>query len=169
MGADRSLQGMLQLCILAAQAGLGQLGQLGGTLPTLRQRPQHGSTADPHHVAGHVPELDALQALRAEVDRLAAEDVHQLSDAAPGEDLVELQGLIDRLEAQYVRQVGAFDRKQGCAASGALSTGSWLRSNCRVSGPTAAEQVRVAHHLVELTVTSWIGASCRRPAGRSHT
>ena len=88
------------------------------------------------------------------VDRLGAEDLHRVPAPCLGEDLVALRRGIDRLEAEFARRLAVFDRKGGYAASGAVSATAWLRGTCRLSGPAAAERVRLARNLEALPATA---------------
>jgi len=93
------------------------------------------------------------------IDRLAAEDLDALPTTALGTDLVDLSRLSDRLHAEHARRLARFDSSQGYAPSGALSSASWLRHNCRLSGGVAAQRVQVARELQELPQTAAAFAS----------
>jgi hypothetical protein len=84
------------------------------------------------------------------VDGLAAESIDNLSDNALGSDLVDIRRQIDRLEAEFLRRLYRFDRNHGALAEGAVSTVSWLRGTCGVTGATAAQRVGMARALAEL-------------------
>lgn len=92
--------------------------------------------------------------LHAALDGCAAEAVSELPDAALAEDLVELRRAADRVEAEFARRLAVFDRRKVCHREGALSTTSWLRHRCKLSGAGAAERVAMARHLAELPQTA---------------
>ena len=96
----------------------------------------------------------SLAELHAAIDRCASEPLAELPDAALAEDLVELRRGVDRLEAEFARRLRPFDKHHGCAAEGAISTVSWLRHRCRISGGAATERVAMARHLAELPQTA---------------
>jgi hypothetical protein len=88
------------------------------------------------------------------VDALAAQPVDGLSDGGLGSDLVDIRREIDRLEGEFLRRLHRFDRSHGALADGAVSTVSWLRGRCGVSGSVAAQRVRMARVLAELPEAS---------------
>lgn len=89
-------------------------------------------------------------ALTAAVDELAAEPIDGLSDGALGDDLVDIRREIDRLEGEFLRRLYRFDRSHGALAEGPVSTISWLRHRCGVSGTMASQRVRMARVLADL-------------------
>jgi hypothetical protein len=93
---------------------------------------------------------------------LASEEVDGVGGHELGDELVCMCRLMDRLEAEFVRRVERFDRGRGALSEGAVSTVSWLRATCGLTGGGAAERVRMARMLARLPRTS---ASFR--AGRS--
>jgi Domain of unknown function (DUF222) len=95
-----------------------------------------------------------LTELHSALDGCAAETVGELANAALAEDLVELRRAADRVEAEFARRLAVFDRRKGCRLEGAISTTSWLRHRCHLSGGASAERVAMARHLVELPQTS---------------
>ena len=105
--------------------------------------------------------------LHSGLDGCAAEAVGELSDAALAEDLVELRRAADRVEAEFARRLAVFDRRKVCHREGALSTTSWLRHRCKLTGGAAAERVAMARHLAELPQTA--AAFGRGEVGYEHT
>jgi hypothetical protein len=101
-------------------------------------------------IAGALTPIDKLA---ADIDELAAEDVQQLADGVLGTDLVALRRLVDRIEAEFIRRVERFDRTHGALADGAVSTVSWLRAGCGLTGAAAADRVRMARVLPDLPQT----------------
>jgi hypothetical protein len=91
------------------------------------------------------------------VSGLAAQPIDHLSDHAIGDDLVEIRRQVDRLEAQFIRRLHRFDRNHAARAQGAVSTVSWLRGTCGLSGAAAVERVRMARVLDDLAevTASW--------------
>jgi hypothetical protein len=95
-----------------------------------------------------------LAELHAALDGCAVEAVEELHNAALAEDLVELRRAADRVEAEFARRLAVFDRRKGCHLDGAISTTSWLRHRCRLSGAASSERVAMARHLAELPETA---------------
>jgi Domain of unknown function (DUF222)/HNH endonuclease len=92
--------------------------------------------------------------LHAALDGCAADGVGEITDAALADDLVELRRAADRVEAEFARRLAVFDRRKACHREGAISTTSWLRHRCKLSGAAAAERVAMARHLAELPQTA---------------
>ncbi len=84
------------------------------------------------------------------VDTLAAEPIDELSDGALGSDLVDIRRQIDRLEGEFLRRLDRFDRSHGALADGAVSTVSWLRAHCGVTGSVAMQRARMARGIADL-------------------
>ncbi len=100
------------------------------------------------HVADHTDDIaDA-------VSGLAAESIEHLSDHAIGRDLVDIRRQIDRLEAEFIRRVHRFHHNHGAIAEGGVSTVSWLRATCGLTGAAAAERMRMARVLDDLPQTT---------------
>ncbi|HET9081298.1 MAG TPA: hypothetical protein VFO01_12390, partial [Trebonia sp.] len=85
--------------------------------------------------------------LASAIDELTGEDLHALGGAALGDSIVELSGLIGRLQAERLRRLAVFDAQGAAAATGARGTAGWLRWRCRTGGGQAATQVSVARAL----------------------
>jgi hypothetical protein len=92
--------------------------------------------------------------LSTAVDALAAESLEGLPDSALGNDIVDIRREIDRLEGECLRRLHRFDRSHGALAEGAVSTVSWLRVRCGVTGAVAAHRVRMARVLADLPTAS---------------
>ena len=89
--------------------------------------------------------MDAIASLAAAIDELAnAELVGRL-----GTELIELERLRARLDAQISRRVGEFDRSLECTLSGHRSAAAWLGERCRVGSIDAHARVRVARQVRE--------------------
>jgi hypothetical protein len=69
----------------------------------------------PHPAPPAPPQLparsDRLAGLPAVLDELEAEDLDQLSDTALAEQLLNLRGLADRLDGQWLRRLAAVDAR----------------------------------------------------------
>lgn len=95
-----------------------------------------------------------MSTLISAIDEYAGADLGAFPDAALAADLADLRGAIDRLEAQWLRRLAAFDARGGAAADGAVSTAAWLRGTCRLAPGAARERVVVARELAELPATA---------------
>ncbi len=96
---------------------------------------------------------DARDRLTSAVDALVAEPIEGFSTHALGADVIDIRLLIDRLEAECLRRLGRFDRAHGALADGGVSTTSWVRHHCAMTGKAAAERVHLARTLSELPAT----------------
>lgn len=113
-----------------------------------RARPHGGEPAEPAGVL-----LGAL-------DALAAEDVTGLPDAALRAELPVLLAAVNRLHAEVVRRVAAFDTRELAGLDGCRTAKSWLRAFGRLSGPTANSVVkagRLLRHLPDVAATAAAG------------
>ena len=93
---------------------------------------------------------DALTALAALVDRLAAQDLCGLSDGVRAERVLVLRRLVDRLEGHWLRELADLDARGAAGADQdqpAASTASWLRAGLRMGPSTASGCVRTARAL----------------------
>jgi hypothetical protein len=84
------------------------------------------------------------------VDRLAAQDLDGLADAALIERARVLRGLGDRLEGQWLRTLAVIDARGAAGAEDGVPAGStagWLRARLRLSAGTAHRLVRTARAL----------------------
>src|SRR5712691_864370 len=97
---------------------------------------------------------NGIEGLGAALEALAAEDLDAVPDPALADHLVVLRQLIDGVEAQWLRRLGVFDRRGGAAAAGAVSTGGWVRSACRLSPGVARDRVELARVLPGLPATA---------------
>lgn len=94
-----------------------------------------------------------MSELRSVVDQLAAVDLDHLADQELSDELLELRGQIDRLEAQWTRRVGAAHTRKA-DADGAATMGAWLQHRCRLAPGAARDRVNAAHRLAELPETA---------------
>ena len=88
-----------------------------------------------------------MAALSAAAEALAGERLDQLTSAEVGRSLVELRRAMDRLEAEFSRRLGHFDRIKGYVAEGATSVIDWLKRRCGLAGGAAAQRAEVAREL----------------------
>ncbi|HKF74693.1 MAG TPA: DUF222 domain-containing protein, partial [Candidatus Dormibacteraeota bacterium] len=96
----------------------------------------------------------ALAPLAAGLDHLRQLDLQALPGPLLGEHLVALRGLVDALESEFTRAVGALDRSGAYREDGALSPTAWLRYQCRLAPGLGSEHVRVARRLADLPETA---------------
>jgi Domain of unknown function (DUF222)/HNH endonuclease len=107
--------------------------------------------------------LTQSNGLSEAVDSLVSEPIDGLPDSALGGDLVDIRRQIDRLEGEFLRRLHRFDRSHGALADGAVSTVSWLRATCGVTGTVAAHRVRMARLLAELPAATQSLCAGRAP------
>lgn len=88
-----------------------------------------------------------LDALRHAVDRLAAEEV---VDPGLGDELAALRREMDRLEYEFSRRLGRFEKVRDFAIDGAATLVSWLRQRCNLSASDASQRALIARNLHEL-------------------
>jgi hypothetical protein len=91
--------------------------------------------------------LTKLAALEAAVDRVIAEDLSGLSEAARADRARELRRVFDLLEDLWLRHLAAVDRRGAAGADRgevASSTADWLCDRLGVSSATANSWVRIA-------------------------
>ena len=88
-----------------------------------------------------------LAELRASAQALAQRDLEPLTDAALGEDLRDLRGIIDSLEKSFSTTADAFRRRGGHLSSGYPTATAWLRVNCKLSSTSAADRLCVGKEL----------------------
>src|SRR5918995_4163241 len=106
---------------------------------------------------------DDLAELTVVLDRLAAQDLDRLSDAARAERVLGLRQLVDRLEGLWLKELagvdalGAAGAEQGQQAG---STAAWLRNRLRLGAGTASSAVRTARALFRGPLTATAQAVC---------
>ncbi len=93
---------------------------------------------------------EALAALTAALDLLAAVDLDAEDDRVALDATVEQQRLANRLAAEQIRLLGHVDRRDAYRADAAVSLASWYRSRTRLDHGEAARRVRAAHGLAAL-------------------
>jgi Domain of unknown function (DUF222)/HNH endonuclease len=103
---------------------------------------------NPNTSSDRVPQ--ELQALAADIDNLATQDLEGLSDAALADQTLELRRLLDRLEGQWLQRLAAVDGRGAAGADHGLpgaSTASWLRNRLRMGAAAASSAVGTARAL----------------------
>src|SRR5512132_4626740 len=93
---------------------------------------------------------DELAVLATAVEDLAAQDLDGLMDAVRAERVLELRGLLDRLEGQWLKELAGVDARGAAGAehdSQAGSTAGWLRARLRMGAGAARGCVRTARAL----------------------
>jgi hypothetical protein len=91
--------------------------------------------------------LTKLAALEATVDRVIAQDLDRLGEAALADHARELRRLIDRLEDIWLQELAAVDRLGAAGADQgevAPSTADWLSARLDISSAAANSWVRIA-------------------------
>jgi Domain of unknown function (DUF222)/HNH endonuclease len=89
----------------------------------------------------------SIVAVHEALVQLAAAELSEMDDDSLAGELVCLRRLIDATEAEWLRRLEAFDRRGGAAAVGAVSTGAWVRTACRMSPGVARDRVELARAL----------------------
>src|SRR5579864_3008818 len=95
-----------------------------------------------------------LAELRAAAQALAERDLESLTDAALGDDLRELRGIIDSLEKTFSSTADVFRRRGAHLASGHPTAVSWLRDSCKLSATSAADRLCVGKEMG--SIPSWL-------------
>src|SRR5918994_4388465 len=106
---------------------------------------------------------DDLAELTVVLDRLAAQDLDRLSDAARAERVLGLRRLADRLDGQWLKELAGVDGRGAAGAEQgqeAGSTAAWLRNRLRLGAWTAASAVRTARALFRGPLTATAQAVC---------
>jgi Domain of unknown function (DUF222) len=91
--------------------------------------------------------MDPMAMLKAAIVAFRVRDQAAFSTTARAEELRELREVIDALEVEFSRSARAFQLQGGHLADGSPGVVSWLRQNCRMSGPSAADRVCVGKEL----------------------
>jgi hypothetical protein len=106
------------------------------------------STGQPPKAPTRSP--DGLAALTAAVQQLAAQDLSGLPDAVRAERVLELRGLLDRLEGHWLKELAGVDARGAAGAEHDIQAGStagWLRARLRLGAGAAHGCVRTARAL----------------------
>jgi hypothetical protein len=105
--------------------------------------------------------MSSTAELVAALDVLAGADVSGLSTVELRGELLDLLTASNRLHAELVRRVGAFDARGASVDDAARSTRSWLRAFGRMSAPAASAQVAQARLLRDLPALAEAAAAGR--------
>jgi Domain of unknown function (DUF222)/HNH endonuclease len=114
---------------------------------------------------------EELQALAADVDALAAQDLEGLADAALAEHVLELRRLVDRLEGQWLQRLAAVDGRGAAGADQgvpAASTASWLRNRLHMGATAANSAVGTARALFRGPLPQTAQALCAGELSVAH-
>jgi len=96
---------------------------------------------------------EALSELNRCLDWLASEDVVELPAESMGDDLKALESITNRVQAESIRRLKRFDAGQGYTTFNSLNAASWLRWQCKLTGPAAFNRVGVARRIDGLPQT----------------
>jgi hypothetical protein len=88
------------------------------------------------------------------LDRLSSEDLTAVPSQAMADHQIELQRIVNRVQAEFLRRLRRFDIGQGYQNTMALSAKAWLRWKCNLTPGAASDQVEVARQLDSLPQTS---------------
>src|SRR5713226_8272448 len=105
-------------------------------------------------VMGNWTSQELFQKIHSLIDRLAHEDLNSVPAESMGDDLLALQRIDSRVQAETLRRLRRFNGGQGYANSAALSAKGWLRWKCNLTYTAASNQVEVARTLESLPQTS---------------
>lgn len=94
-----------------------------------------------------------MSSLRSALDELRGDDLTDVPSSELADELIELREVAERLEAEWLRRLAAFDTKQGWALDGSLSLSAWLRARCRMTGAAASDRSRLARSLRSMPLT----------------
>ncbi len=97
---------------------------------------------------------EAFQQIDSILNQLADENLNSVPADSMGDDLIALQRIDSRVQAEALRRLRRFDGGQGYANSLALSAKGWLRWKCNLTYTAASNQVEVARALESLPQTS---------------
>jgi len=85
-----------------------------------------------------------IAAIRTSLAEVSTEDRSEWTSDALSEELVELMQLRDRVDAEVTRVAGAWHRKRGWEADGALSPVAWLTHRTPIGDRGAKQLVKTA-------------------------
>lgn len=94
-----------------------------------------------------------IEALTSAIDQLAAESPGEMNGVRLVEQVAELRGLANRLDAEFTRRVEIVHRRNDTAADGYLSTAAFLTHRLRMSRAEALQVVVTATQLPKLPGT----------------
>jgi hypothetical protein len=100
--------------------------------------------------------------------QLAGEELGATPAESMEDDLLALNRISNRVEAESLRRLHRFESGQGYTSSGALTAKAWLRWQCNLTDHAASEQVTISRRLAALPQTEQALAdgdiSCRHVA-----
>jgi Domain of unknown function (DUF222) len=95
------------------------------------------------HAPRELAAEDPIELLAVAIDALGVAELQ----GRFGPELIELDRLRARLDAQISRRVERFDRSLECTLSGHRSAAAWLGEHCRVASIDAHSRVRIARQV----------------------
>src|SRR4051812_42756598 len=99
-----------------------------------------------------------LEQLRAGIAAAGARDLSVIDAPALGVEVLELRQLAAALQAEYVRSLAEFERRQGYADE-QLTAAAWLQVQTTISRGQAHADVRIARVLDKLPATAEVYAT----------
>jgi len=97
---------------------------------------------------------NAVEGLQSAVAAIAATDRGGWNSSARSEELVELLGVRERLDAEVLRLTGEWEAAKDWAADGARSPVAWLAHRAPLTRQDAATLVRTARHVHDHRATA---------------
>jgi hypothetical protein len=112
-----------------------------------------------------------FSAMVAELQGLADQPLDGLADTARAERVLQLRGLVDRLEGQWLAELAAVDARGAAGAEDGVQAGStaaWLRNRLRMGAGAAAGFVRTARALYRGPLTGTAQALAEGTISAAH-
>ncbi len=97
---------------------------------------------------------EAFEEINSILGQLAEDDLNAVPAETMGDDVIALQRIGNRVQAEVLRRLRRFDKGQGYANTLALSAKAWLRWKCNLTQPAASRHVDVARQLEGLPLTT---------------
>jgi hypothetical protein len=95
-----------------------------------------------------------MSTLRSALDELVVEDLAQVDTDSLKGDVIEMRGLAEVLEAEWLRRLGALDHRQAHLEEGFVSLTSWLVERTRMTAAAARAAIQLARSLRQLPRTA---------------
>ncbi|MGH9167681.1 MAG: DUF222 domain-containing protein [Acidimicrobiia bacterium] len=95
-----------------------------------------------------------MGSLHSAVDELVTEDLSGVDTDSLQGDVIEIRALAEVLEAEWLRRVGALDRRQAHLDEGFVSLTSWLVDRTRMTASAARGAIQLARALQDLPRTA---------------
>ena len=107
-----------------------------------------------------------LSVLKSAIHEWAIEDLETLSNDELGDQLVELDAVIDQLELQRARRLDRFNRRKGFSHDGYPSATAFLVHRCRMAPGRATRLVAQSRSLSDMPETGGPGPMSGSPLTR---